>query len=61
MRNQQKSRLLKDENMVFSFGVGGGSHGTLSHLSTVCAIVNGFTGTAATGDVVWPGITLQNE
>jgi hypothetical protein len=59
VRDQQKSWLLHEEKMIFSFGVG--KKRTLVHLSTICAIVNGFTGTGEGECVEWPGITIENE
>ena len=43
------------------FGRGGGDHGTLSHLSVLCALINGFRGEDTYDKVVWHGITTDNE
>ena len=61
MRNSEKDWLQYKGRVAFSFGRGGVEKGALSHLSTICCLINGFRANSEDGEVHWPGISSNNK
>ena len=64
-RNIFNDDLVQDGILFGSYGVGGikvdGDHGTLSHLSTICSLLNGFRAIDGDTELNWAGISTSKK